>query len=126
MTVSRRNLLMRIGLSILVLVTAGIWLNAFKEEPEKDPIAERAKEYSVTDYYQEDGGFLRDKVELTKEYRDHVKEVTEMVDKEMGQQRPGELGSLYRRSQRAREIFRDKFHIEWRSVFEMNPWVPID
>ena len=92
-----------------------------------DPIKKMAREHGITHYY-EKGGYLRDRIELDARFRRVEAEVDASSDKELkarGLSGMG-MGRFFVRGQFKKEVLKERYGIEWRTLSEMNPWVCID
>lgn len=68
---------------------------------------------------------LRDPVEQTQEYKEAMKNIDPILDKEFPEDAPPMMGTCHRYWARKKELLQ-KFGIEWKTPAEMNPLIRFD
>jgi hypothetical protein len=94
-----------------------------REEP--DQLVKLAKEHGI-DHYGMNGSSLYDLVQDTDAYKACVKEVDAATKEEFERQGYHGMGSYLTAERIKKRILAEKYHIEWRSYSEMNPWRILD
>ncbi len=91
----------------------------------QDPFKRMARLQGVNNYYV-NGGELKDRVELTPEYKRVEVEVDREVQKEVDDSGITGLGTCHLYWKIKKRILRERYGIDWRSPSEMNPWTIYD